>query len=214
MFDLATYLDSVVSTIFKGLEQWGALVVFAAMFVDCLPFVAFVAPGVIMLVLTGFFAAGQPQLSWGLLFASACAGVIASDTLMFTLGRSGYHRIPVVRRLVDKQERLRQDILNQKALYLIFYQFPPYSRMFAPLVMGAARFSWIRWTALVSASTVLFVASFFGIGLVAALGGHAASGATTSANTVSAIFAVAFFAWLSALIYRLVQRRREQSDTP
>jgi membrane protein DedA with SNARE-associated domain len=213
MFNLATYLDSVVSTIFKGLEQWGAIVVFAAMFVDCLPFVAFVAPGVIMLVITGFFAAGEPKLIWGLLFASACAGVIASDTLMFTLGRSGYHRIPAVRRLVDKQERLRQAILSQKALYLIFYQFPPYSRMFAPLVMGAARFSWIRWTALVSTSTVLFVASFFGIGLVAALGGHAASGATASANMISAVFAVAFFAWLSALIYRLVQRRRDQSDT-
>jgi membrane protein DedA with SNARE-associated domain len=214
MFSPTAYLDAVVGGILTGLTKWGAIVVFAAMFVDCLPFVAFVAPGVIMLVLTGFFAAGQPTLSWGLLFAAACAGVIASDTLMFYIGRSGYHRIPAVRRLVDKQERLRQAILNQRAIFLIFYQFPPYSRMFAPLVMGAARFSWIRWTALVSTSTVLFVASFFGIGLVAALGGRAASGATASANTISVIFAFAFFAWLSALIYRLMQRRRDQSDTP
>lgn len=214
MLDPTAYLNAVAGGILKGLAKWGAIVVFAAMFVDCLPFVAFVAPGVIMLVLTGFFAASQPGLSWGLLFASACAGVIASDTLMFSIGRSGYHRIPAVRRLVDKQERLRQAILNQRALLLIFYQFPPYSRMFAPLVMGAARFSWLRWTALVSTSTVLFVASFFGIGLLAALGGHAASSATASANKVSIIFVIAFFAWLSVLVYRLIQRRRDQSETP
>lgn len=212
MFDPAAYLDAVVDGIQKGLAKWGAIVVFAAMFVDCLPFVAFVAPGVIMLVLTGFFAASQPTLSWGLLFASACAGVIASDTLMFYIGRSGYHRISAVRRLVDKQARLRQAILNQRTLLLIFYQFPPYSRMFAPLIMGAVRFSWIRWTALVFASTVLFVASFFGIGLVAALGGHASSGATASANKISALFALAFFAWLSVLIYHVIQRRRSQSE--
>jgi membrane protein DedA with SNARE-associated domain len=212
MFDPAAYLDTVVRGISQGLARWGAIVVFAAMFVDCLPFVAFFAPGAIMLVLTGFFAAGQPGLGCGLLFASACAGVIASDTLMFSIGRSGYHRFPAVRALVDKQERLRQAIMRQRTLLLVFYQFPPYSRMFAPLVMGAARFSWSRWTALVSSSTVLFVASFFGIGLAAALGGHAASGATSAANVVTGIFVIAFFAWLSALIYRLIQRRRDQSD--
>ncbi len=212
MVDPSAYVAAVTGAIFKGLAKWGAIVVFAAMFVDCLPFVAFVAPGVIMLVLTGYFAAGQPTLSWVLLFAAACAGVMASDTLMFAIGRSGYHRIAVVRRLVDKQERLRQAILRQKAFVLIFYQFPPYSRMFAPLIMGAARFSWIRWAALVSTSTVLFVASFFGIGLMAALGGRAASGATASANSISILFVFGFFAWLSVLIYRLVQRRRDQSD--
>jgi preprotein translocase subunit SecG len=49
--------------------------------------------------------------------------------------------------------------------------------------------------------------------LAAALAGHAASGATASANKISVIFAIAFFVWLIALIYRLIQRRRDQSET-
>jgi hypothetical protein len=47
---------------------------------------------------------------------------------------------------------------------------------------------------------------------MAALGGRAASGATASANSISILFVFGFFAWLSVLIYRLVQRRRDQSD--
>jgi membrane protein DedA with SNARE-associated domain len=209
MIDPTSSLDGVIAAILRSLAQWGGIMVFGTMFLDCLPFMAFVAPGVIMLVLAGFVASSQPVAQAGLLFGSACAGALLSDTLMYFAGRSGYGRVRFIRRMVDRRDKLRSEILTQRTPILIFYQFPPYSRMFAPLIMGAVGFSWSRWVMLVSASTLVFVASFFGLGLAAGIGGHAAAGATKAASIVSALFVFAFLGWLLGLVLRLLQRRRD-----
>ena len=209
MLDSTASMDGVIRAIMKSLADWGAVMVFGTMFLDCLPFMAFVAPGVIMLVLVGFAASSQSFGATILFYGSACAGVLVSDTLMYYAGRAGYRRLEFIRRMVDKRAKLRSEILGQKTQVLIFYQFPPYSRMLAPIIMGSAGFSSSRWYFLAITSTLVFVTSFFGLGWLAGVSGQAAVGATKVASIVSALFVFAFLGWLGGLIFRILQRHRD-----
>jgi membrane protein DedA with SNARE-associated domain len=202
-------MDGTVQAILRSLVIWGPLIAFAGMFLDCLPFAAFVAPGVILLVLVGYFAAGRSLTEAVTLFISASGGVVACDTLMYAIGRAGYSRSARTRAFIDKHERLRREILAERPALLVFYQFPPYSRMFAPLVMGALEVSWRRWAVIVSFSTVVFVGAFFVLGYAAGSSGKTASGATETASVLSTVFLAAFLIWLIALVLRLVRAARQ-----
>ena len=208
--DPAHALDGPTKVILASLGRWGPVIVFALMFLDCLPFAAFVAPGVIVLVLAGYVAAGEGLLDGVGLFTAGCAGIFVCDTTMYLIGRSGYARSAFVKGFVDRRAKFKHEIERQRTAVLIFYQFPPYSRMFAPLILGALGASWARWLSLVSLSTLVFVTSFFALGWAAGAGRQAATSATNAASSVSTVFLLAFVAWLVALVVRLFRRRRAE----
>lgn len=212
MLDPDASLNTVITVILDSLRRWGVVIVFGAMFLDCLPFAAFIAPGVIMLVLAGFVAASQSPAQGVFLIGAAAAGVISSDTLMYVVGRTCYSKSILVRRMVDKRAKLRNELSSQHHMLIFLYQFPPYSRMFAPIIMGTLKFSWRRWLIVSTFGTIIFVASFFMLGLIAGVSGDEAAGATKVASSVSTIFVFAFLVWLGRIIIRLFKSRREVAE--
>lgn len=204
-----SYLQWVLATV----TRWGPLVTFAAMTLECIPFVGFAVPGLTVLVAAGFLAATQEVAQGLLLFTAAFIGVIIGDNLGYAAGR-GSHRLPPVRRLVDRNARLAGEIERQPLLLLLFYQFPPYSRMFAPLLMGALDFPLRRWAGVVTGGTLVFVIAFFGLGYLAGRAGQAMLGVQSAASTVSALFVVALLVWVGGLAWKLYRTGRQRKEAP
>lgn len=194
-----------------SLVRWGPYLLFVSMFVECLPIVGFVVPGLTLLVVGGFVAVGQPILLVFLMLVGALAGLLAADTLMFWLGRAGADRMSFVRRLVEKHDAFRQEIDCQSLPVLMAYQFPPYSRMFAPVLMGALSFSWRRWMLIVTTGSLAFVVTFFGLGFAVGVVGRDLAGAVSAASTISALFVLCLLVWVALLAFKLHRRRRHAS---
>jgi membrane protein DedA with SNARE-associated domain len=208
--DVARYLEWLAAE----LRQWGALLLFVMLFLECIPLAGFAVPGLTVLVIAGFLAAGQSFVSAAGYFLASLAGVVAADNLAYLIGRAGYDRIGVLRRLMDRQAALREDIRGQKLPILLLYQFPPYSRMFAPLLMGALSFAWPRWLLVMSAGSVAFVSTFFLLGYAAGATGRAVFGAVSAASTVSALFVFGLLAWAVMLGIRMFRNHRKPQARP
>jgi len=181
------------------------------MFVESLPIAGFVLPGLSILVIAGFLSAEQPSALTGIMFIAAWAGLLVADTLMFWLGRVGTTKVNLVRRKVEKHDKLRREISSQPLALLLLYQFPPYSRMFAPLLMGTLSFTWCRWLSITTAGSFAFVAAFFGLGLTVGLIGRSLVGAVSIASLISGIFMWGLLIWIVILGLKL---RRRKVDSP
>lgn len=205
---MAAYLEVLQS----ALTRWGALMIFGALFLECVPVVGFAVPGLTILVVAGFLAAGQPLLEAALFFVAAFAGVASSDTLAYLTGRLGGERIGPVRRLILRHDTFRREISGQSLPVLLLYQFPPYSRMFAPLLMGALSFAWTRWLLIVTVGTLAFAAAFYGLGFAVGLAGRELFGAVSTASTLSALFLLGLLVWAAYLGVRLYRLRRRPTE--
>lgn len=199
------YLD--VGPAVALLTRWGGPLLFAVMAAECIPLAGFAAPGLVVLVVAGFLAAGTSSWEAAGYLLWALSGVLVADTVLFALGRIGGERQPWLRGVIARHGRLRRELLAQPYPVLLLYQFPPYSRMFAPLVLGAAKLPWSAWLRLTIPAALLFVGSFFGLGSAAGLAGRGVNGAAGAASLASAVFALGFFAWLVLFILRVMRRR-------
>lgn len=208
MSDLG-YAESLASLI----RRWGPILLFASLFIEAIPLFGFILPGLTILVVAGFLAAGQSLFSAILFFIASLAGLILADTLMFWLGREGATRLRIIERLTRKHDVFRQEIAGQSLAVLLLYQFPPYSRMFAPLLMGALSFTWRRWLFLVSVGSIAFVSAFFGLGLTVGLASRNLSGAVSAASTISALFMLCLLIWATLVAFKLRRVNRHPLGT-
>lgn len=206
MPDSALYLNALET----GFARWGYLVMFGALFLECVPVVGFAVPGLTILVAAGFWATTLDGTHAMGLLAAASAGVVASDTSAYAVGRLSRGRLSVVQRAVKRHDGLRRRLAEQALPVLIFYQFPPYSRMFAPLLLGVIDLALGRWVALVCISTALFVLAFFGLGYVVGWSGRALANAIDIAGLVTTVF-VGGLVWWGIVFYR--QRGSRSKDT-
>jgi membrane protein DedA with SNARE-associated domain len=189
------------------LQEWREPLLFAILALECVPVIGFVAPGLIALVLAGYASAGLPAGEALRLAAAAFAGVFLADTVCFAAGRAAGERSLWIARLAGPRAPLGEELGAQPAAVLLFYQFPPYSRMFAPLFLGSAAFEWRRWLSLSAAATAAFVGAFFALGFAAARISTAATGAASLAGAVSLVFALLFGGWAVRIAVRLWRRR-------
>lgn len=189
------------------LLDWREPLLFIILAAECVPLLGFAAPGLIVLVAAGFVAAGLDLAAAARLFATALAAIATADLALFALGRWGSARSARLARWIGPRAALGRELAGQPNRLLLFYQFPPYSRMFGPLMLGSSEIGWGRWLGLCGAGTLLFVLAFFGAGLAAANLATGLAGMISAAGTVALIFGFAFIAWAAAMARRLWRGR-------
>jgi membrane protein DedA with SNARE-associated domain len=207
MIDALAKAGEQADAVFALLREWREPIIFLVLFAEGLPILGIIAPGLIVLVLAGFLGGVASGLEAAGLALTAWTALYLSNLLSFLLGKEGARRSQFVRRIIGDKGAFGQALAAQPVPILILYQFPPYSRTFAPLLLGACAFSARRWLLLSASGTLLFVAVFFGMGFAAARLGGGTLGATTWAGGISAVFMVGFFIWLASLLTRVFKRR-------
>jgi membrane protein DedA with SNARE-associated domain len=192
-----------------AVADWREPLLAAILVAESIPIIGFAAPGLTVLVAAGFLAAQLPAAEAARLALTAFAAIFLADLAMFAAGRFGTAKIPLLARWVGPDGALARGLAAQPPSILIFYQFPPYSRMFAPLLFGAGRHPWSRWTGLSAAATGLFVAACFGGGLAAALSARSLAGAISGAGTIAVVFSAGLIGWLGTCLWRWWRMGRE-----
>lgn len=147
--------------------QLGWVVIVPLLFLENIPIIGFIAPGITVLFLAGFLSSsiiGGPIL----LFVVCVLTLIVADTIWYTLGRASRGKWRSVSKIAKKSPNVEELLAKQPFTYLIFYQFIPYFRMFLPFALGMYLVSFRFWLTLVTLGSALFVAVFFGAGLVTA----------------------------------------------
>lgn len=199
---------TIAAQLLRLVETWREQVLFGLLILECIPVLGILAPGQLALAIAGFWAASQPfDVAIRLAFV-ALAAVLIADFFMFVLGRIGTTRIAFLRRTLGRHASLGRTLEAQSTAVMLLYQFPPYSRMFAPFLLGAGEMRISAWISLSIGASVLFVLTFFMIGFSVAWSGQALSESASIASTASAIFALGFFAWLFLFIRQFIKMRR------
>ena len=202
-------IDAYVRAMQESVGSWDYVLTFGTMFLECVPGVGLAVPGVVVLVVAGFWGASLPLEHGGGLALAAFLGVVLSDCLAFAVGRMGERHVALVRRVLAQHHGLRRTLASQRTGVLLLYQFPPYSRMFAPVLCGATGMSTRRWMVVAIGASAAFVGTFFCLGVGAAWSGRALTQAVDIAGTL--IFAgVVGLVWWCAMVYRRLRQRSQQ----
>lgn len=202
--DTATFAAQLLRLV----ETWREQVLFGLLILECIPVLGILAPGQLALAISGFWAASQPFDVGIRLVLVALAAVLLADFLMFVLGRIGTERVAFLKRTLGQHGSLGRTLEAQSTAVLLLYQFPPYSRMFAPFLLGAGAMRVSAWIPLSIVASVLFVLTYFMIGFSVAWSGQALVESASIASTASAIFALGFFAWLFVFIRQFINLRQ------
>lgn len=200
-------LSAQTTQALKWVETWREPLVATVLFLECLPIVGFLAPGQIVLTIAGFWSGGHSVWVSLRMFVTCLVAIILADTLMFGIGRYCSHKFEFLRTWLGKNAVFSKALSAQPFGVLLFYQFPPYTRMFGPFLMGASQRPWRPWLGLCLTASFAFVATFFGVGLGIAIAGKAALAGASLAASASAICAIAFFVWLPFFIKRMAKSR-------
>jgi len=196
------YLTLITNTV----ETWGIWFIVPFLFLENVPVIGFIAPGLTVLFLSGFFAdilPGHPVY----IATIACITIIIADNLWFWLGYYGNSKTPFLKRVAAQSPNVEATLANQSFLGLIMYQFMPYFRMFLPFSLGMYRFSPAKWLLVNALATFLYVFVFFGAGWVTKNVVAGAPGAVlTGLNYLIGVVAIVYF---GALVYRYIRMKRE-----
>lgn len=199
---------ALASQILRLVETWREQLLFGLLVLECIPVVGFLAPGQLALAVAGFWASTQPfEMALRLVFVAIVA-VLVADYAMFALGRFGTNRFGFVRRMLGRHAAFGRTLETQPPRLMLFYQFPPYSRMLAPFLLGANEMRWPVWVPLSLLGTLMFVGAFFMIGYGVGWSGREVVASTSIASTASALFALGFFGWLALFIRKWVRLSR------
>lgn len=189
-------------------ETWREQLLFGLLIVECIPIMGILAPGQLALAVAGFWAVSQPIDVAFRLASVALAAVLVADVIMFALGRFGTAHFTFLNRALGRHASLGRTLNAQSIAVVLFYQFPPYSRMFAPFLLGASEMRISTWIPLSIVASVLFVLTFFMIGFGVGWSGQDLVESASIASTASALFALGFFAWLLLFVSQWSKLRR------
>lgn len=157
MFD--EYLGYVSDFVVK----YGYLTVFLGLMLENIPVVGLFFPGLFILIFGGYLA-GLGDLSILFVFISAVLGIYVGDNLSYILGYFGIVKLSRLQKISPQLHQLEKDIRDKTGVFLIFFQFPVYSRMLLPVLLGTLQFPIRRWFFLDAIATVLFASVFSLIG--------------------------------------------------
>jgi len=150
---------------------WGYVVVFAAVFLESLPFVgAFIPGGMIALLVCGFLAKLGYFVLWKIVLVAVMASV-AVDMVGYFLGRSqdsGFlcrrSRIFLVKRKTI--EKVGMFVRKHSGKALVFGKMNPVTRSISPFVVGNEGVGFHRFILYSVLSSALWVTFFIMVGFV------------------------------------------------
>ena len=150
------------------LVSWGYPILFATLFLECTLFLGAFVPGVVILVISGFFSA-KGTLSLEFVVGIALVATLLGDNLSFWLARTYGTKI------IDIPESVKKEVSTKPWIILVFHH-TPYTRMFVPAFFGInkhmALVSWFAWDFF---SSVLFVLTYSALGYVGGVAHSSAS---------------------------------------
>ncbi|HMA78668.1 MAG TPA: VTT domain-containing protein [Candidatus Paceibacterota bacterium] len=178
----------------SGIDFLGVWFIIPFLTLENIPVVGLFAPGLTVLVLSGFFhAALVNTVLW--LYVIAWLTIFVADSTWYWLGYLLRDRSQWIKQLIDRAPDAETLITEQPWYALVGYQFIPYFRMFLPLAMGAYRYTPLLWLLLTAIGTALYVGVFLSIGVVGAAALQTIANIdtiTTSLNRFLAIFALLY----------------------
>lgn len=146
--------------------QLGWFIIIPLLFLENIPIIGFIVPGVTVLFLAGFISS---SINGSLFLFVACViTLIVADTIWYTLGRISRGKWRIVSQIARQSPNVKELLAKQPFTYLIFYQFIPYFRMFLPFALGMYSVSFRLWLSLVTISSILFGTILFGTGVITA----------------------------------------------
>ena len=187
-------MQEYLQLLLNGVDQVGVWFIIPFLVLENIPIVGLFAPGLTVLVLSGFFyeALTGNYLS---LFLIAWLVIFLADTTWFMIGYLGQQRTAWLQKLASQAPDVGEILGKQSKLALLNYQFIPYFRMFLPFALGLYRFSPLWWLLLCFVGSGLYTGVFLGIGVlgVTLLGGiEQIETITTNLNRFLAVFALVY----------------------
>lgn len=154
------------------LHEWGAPLLWAALFIETAVLVGFFLPGDMALFTCGILVASDkvPVPLW-LVVTGAFVAATLGDQVGYLIGERWGHRLFSAkrRRWLNKRhlEAAHRFFERHGHRAVVMARFVPYARTFTPLVAGAAGMSRERFTAYNIGGGFLWVASFLVVGYYA-----------------------------------------------
>lgn len=206
-------MEAYVDILERGLESVGVWFLVGFLFLENIPIVGLFAPGLTVLVLSGFFHE-LFGLSILALYLIAVATIILADTTWFTIGYLGQKQTAWLGRLAQQSPNVEEVLRTQSFSTLVFYQFIPYFRMFFPFALGLYRYSLLRWLVICSIGSLLYTAVFFGLGVGGAYVLQQVGAVDDLTNLLNAVLVVCGLAYVYRLLrqYRNLQRTNKQDE--
>jgi len=153
---LALFTDSVAN--------FGVWFVVVFLFIENVPLIGLFAPGLTILVLSGFFYEIITG-SWQKLFIIAWLTVFIADTTWYWIGYFGQQKLAFFARIATRSPNIEVLLRTQPLYMFITYQFIPYFRMFLPFALGMYRFPFYTWVPICLVASALYTGVFLGIGI-------------------------------------------------
>lgn len=160
-------MEQYATWIIDSVSNYGVWFVIAFLFIENIPVIGFFAPGLTILVLSGFFFELITG-SWLLLFLIAWLTIFIADTTWYLIGYFGQEKTAWLKRLAVISPNVKEVLSSQSPYLLVTYQFLVYFRMLLPVALGMYRYPFWHWILLCLVGSALYTAVFLGIGVASA----------------------------------------------
>ena len=192
----------------QWIESWGYFIVFISLLFECTLFLGAFVPGVVILVIAGFFSANG-NLSIAVIALTSLIATLIGDNIAFWLGRT-YG--PKIIKIPDSVK----DLFSKKPWIILVFHHAPYTRMFIPAFIGMSKkmnfYLWLRWDTI---SSILFIATYISVGYLGAIVHKNASDAYNEyVPIINKIALVVLLIWLINYYCKITfQNRRNKKNT-
>lgn len=156
------FLLELVQTLFG---RWGYLVIFLGTCLENMMFLGLVVPGVVVLLLAGWFA-GSGLLDVRLALGVAILGTSLGDTVSYLAGRFGWRKALARAEQMPFMGTVRSTFMRRTGLFVLSYHFLGYTRLLGPLTAGALRLPFRRWWVLDALGAALWTTTYVMIGYI------------------------------------------------
>lgn len=200
-------MDEYFTFLSKLISQYAYVAIFVFLLLENTAFLGFIVPGLLVLLIAGFFS-GNGELNLAGSLIAGILGTMAGDNLSYLLGKYGVQKIYRVREFVQRDNKVSEILNSQKSYVLVFFQFPVYLRVVMPAVLGSMSYPFKRWLIIDTVGSFLFNATFMGLGFAVAKTTGLFTDASTYSSRIQYAFGALFVFWILAVLWKFYKSRK------
>jgi membrane protein DedA with SNARE-associated domain len=193
--------------------RFGYLVVFLGTCLENLLFLGVLVPGVVVLLLAGWFAS-DGLIDLRLAIVVAALGTSLGDTASYLAGRFGWRGALARAEQMPLMGTVRSTFMRRTGLFVLSYHFLGYTRLLGPLTAGALRIPFRRWWVLDALGAIVWVTVYILVGYTVGRLGVSFETAKANVEKLDRIFlVVAIVGVTTFLLVRSRSRGRVMETT-